>query len=129
MQRQRGFSLLEVMIAATVLSIGFSSLSLLSLHSLNTTGAAQDQTQAALLASEMAGIISISPDYSAWQAGWAQSLARTLPRGNGVVCRDSSAEDGGNADAACDDAGPTVVKVFWHSTAAAPGRYVLVANP
>ena len=47
---------------------------------------------------------------------WRQALADELPRGNGLVCRDSTPEDGHAADAACDGAGGLVVKIFWLET-------------
>jgi type IV pilus assembly protein PilV len=44
---------------------------------------------------------------------WQRELAAELPRGRGLVCRDSTPDDGHSADAACDGEGGMVVKVFW----------------
>lgn len=47
---------------------------------------------------------------------WSQRLAAALPNGRGIVCLDSTPNDGANVGAAdCDDAGITlyVVKIWW----------------
>ena len=53
----------------------------------------------------------------AWAAGnfaqWQLELEQNLARATGLVCRDSSPDDGGAIDPACDGAGRAVVKVFW----------------
>lgn len=49
---------------------------------------------------------------------WNQELAARLPAGSGVVCLDSSPNDGLPGATACDGVGPTVaVKVWWNEKA------------
>jgi type IV pilus assembly protein PilV len=47
---------------------------------------------------------------------WRRELAAELPNGSGLVCRDSTPDDGYAADHACDGNGGLVVKVFWQET-------------
>ena len=101
MRYQGGFSLLEVMIAATVLSIGFSGLSLLSLQGIAATMAARQQSEAVLLASELDTLMRLAPGgFEQWQGEWRQRVAAALPQGTAVVCRDITPDDG---DAAAPD--------------------------
>ena len=45
---------------------------------------------------------------------WSGTLGRELPTGTGVVCLDSTPDDGSAADPACSGAGGMLaVKVFW----------------
>ena len=47
-------------------------------------------------------------------AEWRTQVAAALPAGSGVVCLDSTPDDGDSADAQCDNLGTTlVVKIFW----------------
>jgi type IV pilus assembly protein PilV len=75
--------------------------------------------------------------------GWYQRLQSTLPRGEGVVCRDSTPDDGvptwsGAGGYGCDNlaASPWVVKVFWDQRQPDPsngnatyGRFALTVVP
>lgn len=127
---QQGFSLLEVLVAATVLSVGFSGLASLAVQSLSAAGQAQAQSAAALLAGEMHAQIRLAPlSYPQWLADWQQRSATALPGGNGVVCLDATPNDGTAASSACSGNGPLVVKLFWHSAGDSAGRHVLVVNP
>jgi Tfp pilus assembly protein PilV len=59
-----------------------------------------------------------SEEMAAWQLGvWRDQLARQLPGGSGLVCRDRSADDGNSDDPSCDGAGGDVIKIFWHPEA------------
>ena len=71
-------------------------------------------------------------------ADWRLHIARALPSGTGVVCRDATPDDGtGAAAAACSGAGtdPLVVKVFWleqlrqGSAAVTPRRVAMMVRP
>lgn len=45
---------------------------------------------------------------------WNQAIGRELPSARGVVCLDSTPDDGNSAAAACDGVGSTyAVKIFW----------------
>jgi type IV pilus assembly protein PilV len=50
-------------------------------------------------------------------ASWRTRLEVDLPRGNGLLCRDSTPDDGDGDDPACDGYGGPVVKVFWEAPA------------
>jgi type IV pilus assembly protein PilV len=71
-------------------------------------------------------------------ADWRLYVARALPNGTGIVCRDATPDDGTDAAAAaCSGAGtdPLVVKVFWMerlrqgSVAATPRRVAMMVRP
>ena len=71
-------------------------------------------------------------------ADWRLHVARALPTGTAVVCRDATPEDGASvAAAACSGgaADPLVVKVFWlerlrqGAAAATPRRVALMVRP
>lgn len=138
-----GFSLIEVTVAAAIFSMGLASLSLLLLTAVMGTAEAGHQTVASTKASSLAEMIALNSDASGHyvnpapflepaclvgmactgeqmavdeMGAWRQELADELPKGNGLVCRDSTPEDGHAADAACDGAGGLVVKVFWLET-------------
>ncbi len=134
-----GFSLIEVMIAAGIFSTGLGGLSLLLLTAVMGTAEASHQTIASTQASSLAEMIAMNPaasghyinplpgarpcmvgdscsseqlasaDFNHWQG----KLASELPGGRGLVCRDSTPDDGHSANPACDGAGNLVVKVFW----------------
>ncbi len=136
---ESGFSMIEVMIAAGIFSTGLGGLSLLLLTAVMGTAEASHQTIASTRASSLAEMIAMNPaasghyinpvsgvgpcmvgdncssaqlasaDFNHWQA----ELARELPGGNGLVCRDSTPDEGYSANPACDGAGSLVVKVFW----------------
>jgi len=137
---ESGFSLIEVTVAAAIFSMGLAGLSLLLLTAVMGTAEAGHQTVASTKASSLAELIAMNSDAtghyinplppadyfcvdgdtcsgeqlaSAELGAWQQELADELPRGHGLVCRDSTPDDGHSADAACDGEGNLVVKVFW----------------
>jgi type IV pilus assembly protein PilV len=136
---ESGFSLIEVIIAAAIFSTGLGGLSLLLLTAVMGTAEASHQTIASTRASSLADMIAmnsaasghyinplpgaepctVGDDCSSEQLAfadidhWLEELARELPRGSGLVCRDSTPDDGHSADPACDGTGNLVVKVFW----------------
>ena len=137
---QNGFSLVEVLVAAVVFSFGVGGLSLMLMTSVHGTIEARNQTTARVHASELAELILMNPSALghyisppegpgedcmapegcsdlAWASGnllrWQQALESNLARSTGLVCLDSSPDDGSAEHPACDGAGRTVVKVFW----------------
>ena len=46
-------------------------------------------------------------------AAWQRQLSREVPGSYGLVCRDSTPDDGSASDPACDGNGALVIKVFW----------------
>ncbi len=137
-----GFSLIEVIIAAAIFSTGLGGLSLLLLTAVMGTVEAGHQTIASNRASSLAEMIAMNsaasghyinplPQVEPCMVGddcsgellasadldhWLGELARELPRGSGLVCRDSTPDDGHSADPACDGRGNLIVKVFWVET-------------
>jgi len=154
---QIGFTLIEVLIAVVVLSIGLLGLAGLQTTGLHSNHSANLRTQATLLAYDMtdrmrtngAGAGSAGGSYNnptptdrscAWDGSaptactpqqmaehdaweWNAAIVQALPQGVGVVCLDSTPEDGGDADSngavdsteyACDNSGSlSVVKLWW----------------
>lgn len=136
---ESGFSLIEVTIAAAIFSMGLGGLSLLLLTAVMGTAEAGHQTMATNKASSLAQQIVLNSDSlghymyplpaaescldelacsseqmaSSQVAAWQRELADELPRGSGLVCRDSTPDDGHSVDGRCDGAGGLVVKVFW----------------
>jgi len=139
---ESGFSLIEVIIAAAIFSTGLGGLSLLLLTAVMGTAEASHQTIASTRASSLAEMIAmnsaasghyinplpgaepcmVGDDCSSEQMAsadldhWLGELARELPGGSGLVCRDSTPDDGHSANPACDGTGNLVVKVFWMET-------------
>jgi type IV pilus assembly protein PilV len=68
-------------------------------------------------------------------ADWAAQIAAILPTGSGVVCRDSTPNDGVVGAPACDAAGNAfAIKIFWteksdNQTNALPLRFSLAVRP
>jgi type IV pilus assembly protein PilV len=138
--RQRGFSLVEVMVAAVVFSMGLGGLSLMLMTAVHGTIEARNQTEAAMHASSLAELILLNPASTGhyinpppltetacaeppscsganWAArnlaSWQEQLQQSLAGATGLVCLDSSPNDGNATAPACDGIGRAVVKVFW----------------
>ncbi len=136
----RGFSMIEVMVATAVFSLGLGGLSLMMQTAVHGTIEARNQTAAHLHASSLAELIALNPSSlghymnpgstisgyctgpeacsgQEWAAAnlavWQSRLEQNLADATAVVCRDSSADDGSPDNAACDGSGPAVVKVLW----------------
>jgi len=140
---QTGFSLIELSIATAIFSMGLGSLSMMMLVAIHGTVEARHQTVATIQASSMAEMIVMNSDAlghyinppgseiaaceedfcqgEAMAAGnmhfWQSQLHSELPGGEGLVCRDSTPDDGNSSDSSCDGNGAVVVKVFWEESA------------
>ena len=125
---QRGFSLIELSVATAIFSMGLGSLSLMMLAAIQGTVEARHQTLATSQVEAMAEMIAMSSDafgHSVFpdqgiqaeaMADWRSYLGEELPGGDGLVCRDSTPDDGDRTDPSCDGNGPLVIKVFWQET-------------
>lgn len=152
---QAGFSLIELSVATAVYSMGLGGLALMMLLAVRGTTGARLDTIAAIDAAALAETIAMTSDASGHylsmngEAGdcgssaacspeqivgveltnWRRRLAEDLPRGTGLVCRDSTPQDGDASAPACDGTGGRVIKVFWElpaegGDAPASGRHV-----
>ena len=138
--REAGFSLIELTVATAIYSMGLGSLSLMMMLAVQGTTDAGYEAVATGQAASLAELILMNPaavghyiddvggaarnceggivctpeEMAAWHLqAWRDDLASLLPGGSGLVCLDSSPEDGEPDDAACDNAGGPVIKVLW----------------
>jgi type IV pilus assembly protein PilV len=141
--QQSGVSLVEVLVAMLILSIGLLGMVGLQTTSLRNTQNAYLRTQATLAAEGMVERMRANPQgagggsYTATSgtltaacltvtgcsanamalhdlADWQADLALALPSGDGRVCVDSTPDDGTVAAPACDGGGDLLaVKVWW----------------
>ena len=138
--RQLGFSLIELSIASAIFSMGLAGVSLMLLTAIMGTAEAGHQTIAANSAGSLAELIALNTDAAphfinpelpenstcigttvcsetvmaaSEVVNWQRELAAELPNGSGLVCRDSTPDDGHGLNHACDGNGGLVVKVFW----------------
>ena len=140
--QQRGLTLVEIMVALVVLSIGLAGMAGLTLFNVTGTASAQTYSQATVLADQMAD--SIRANMAAYESSqfisdpsissvdctsaknctavqlaqydvtkWKAMVAMALPAGQGFVCTDSSPDDGQPGLLACDGLGNNVIKLFW----------------
>ena len=140
-RRNRGFSLLELTVAMALFSMGMGGFSLILLAAAQGTSEARHETAATLHAEAVAEMILLNSDAvghyvnpvapppgdclgaaancgpdaiaAAYLDAWGKGIGADLPKGAGLVCRDSHPNDGTAALPACDGGGGTVVKVFW----------------
>lgn len=134
-----GFTLIEVMVAAAIFSLGLAGLSLMLMLAVHGTAEARNRTTAVAQAASLAELILLNPaavgHYMApapattdcigdvpcsgaeWATGnfarWQYDLQQNLTHAEGLVCRDATPHDGTPDAPACDGAGQPVVKVFW----------------
>lgn len=158
MNRQAGFTLLEVLIAVLIFSFAMLGIAGLQLTSIKVTQSSSFQAIAAERAYEMAdriranknaamtdytnalastsgptagnGCSSLYPKSAGGTASactatqlatddafvWQQTNQLLLPGGGGVVCNDSTPDDGTAATPACTAGAtdPLVIKIFWN---------------
>jgi type IV pilus modification protein PilV len=135
-----GFSLLEVLIASTVFSMGLAGFSVLLLTSIIGSTEARRQSRASMAAASLSEQIRLNPialdryldppEYISkmctgvdqctpeQQADydfrfWQLELADAIQNARGLVCRDETPQDGVEGNSRCDGIGPLVIKVFW----------------
>ena len=146
-----GFSLVELTIATALFSLGMGSLSLLYLLSVQGMLEARLQTMAVTQAASLSEMVMMAPNArerfiqpgigsgidcgypefctptqiaDSFMESWQKDLESVLPNGGGIVCRDSTPDDGSAGDFACDGTGDVVVKVAWEELAAKSGEPV-----
>jgi type IV pilus assembly protein PilV len=144
---QSGFSLVELTVATAIFSLGLSGVSMMLLTAVQGTTDSRYQTVATAQASSLAEMILMNSDAvghyvhsspvnfqachfddtcspedmaAAIMSDWRTQLGRELPGGEGLVCRDSTPDDGDSANASCDGGGEPVVKVFWEESRTGP---------
>jgi type IV pilus modification protein PilV len=135
-----GFSLLEVLIAATIFSFGLAGFAALLLASIAGSTQAHREGTASMAAASLSEQIRLNPvsldrfinppdqisricagnnQCTPWQQAdydfrlWQLELADRIQNAKGLVCRDGTPEDGAEGDSHCDDTGPLVIKIFW----------------
>ena len=143
-RRAAGYALLEALIAVIVAAVGFIGAARMQTFGMQLSSSAQWRQKAQLLGYQMTDRIranQLGADANAYdnlttggancllattgcatpaQAAvadyqeWAADVAAQLPQGRGVVCKDSTPEDGTAAAPACDGLGRVLaVKVWW----------------
>ena len=138
--RSSGFSLLEVLIASTVFSLGLAGFAALLLASIIGSTQARREGIASMAAASLAEQIRLNPvslerylnppeSITRICAGndqctpdqqadydfrlWQLELADRIQNARGLVCRDETPADGVEGNSHCDGAGPLVIKIFW----------------
>lgn len=135
-----GFSLLEVLVACTVFSLGLAGFAAMLLTSIIGSTHAHREGLAAMAAASLSEQIRLNPaalnryldppehisrictgeslctpeqqaDYDLKL--WQLELADSIPNARGLVCRDETPEDGVEGNSHCDGTGPLVIKIFW----------------
>jgi type IV pilus modification protein PilV len=143
-----GFSLLEVLIAATVFSLGLAGFAALLLNSMIGSAQARTEGIAATAAASLAEQIRLNPaalsrylsppdnlsiicngqnpctpeqqaDYDF--RTWQLDLADRIQNARGLVCHDATPADGVEGNGHCDGSGPLVIKIFWQGQNGAAG--------
>lgn len=150
-----GFTLLEVLVTLLVLSIGLLGLAGLQTTGLRSNQSAAQRTAATQLAADIIDRIRANPLAKNQYAGnaasgddclglactpeqmagydlaqWTVALSVQLPDGQGIVCQDSSPNDGTPGNPACHAGGNAfAVKIWWDDNRTGdPGKYQLFAT-
>ncbi len=143
---QQGFSLIEILVALTIVSVGLLGLVGFQIHTQKISSNAYYHTQAVIITHDMAERIRANPianhqqQYHLKQAvqntnchkqvgctpqnmakndlfEWYETIKQGLPKGSGVVCIDSTPVDGTPNASACDNQGTQyAVKLWWHDS-------------
>ena len=135
-----GFSLVEVLIAGTVFSLGLAGFAALLMSSMIGSSQARREGIVAMAAANLAEQVRLNPaaidnylhppEYvtkicsgetlcsPARQADydfklWQLELADRIHHARGLVCRDRTPDDGADGNEQCDGSGPLVIKIFW----------------
>ena len=136
-----GFSLIEVLVASTVFSLGLAGFTALLLSSIIGSAEARREGIAAVAAASLAEQIRLNPtaldryinppEYVSricsgnnscspkHQADydfrlWQLELSDSIKNARGLVCRDETPQDGIEGNSQCDGTGPLVIKIFWN---------------
>ncbi|MCY4182037.1 MAG: prepilin-type N-terminal cleavage/methylation domain-containing protein [Gammaproteobacteria bacterium] len=110
-----GATLIEVLVALAVLSVGLAGLSATQLRTLEHLRVVVQESRAALFAADMAEQLegAGAPGQAALER-WRAEIAASLPQGSGVVCGDSTPFDGSAQAPACDGGGGFMaIKLWW----------------
>lgn len=151
-----GYALLEALVAVIVTSVGFIAAARLQTLGLGFNNSALYRQKATLLGNQMAdrmranqaGVAAGAYDNPtpgsmaclatgctpselarADMAAWAADLAAQLPEGAGVVCFDSTPEDGEDDAPDCDGVGRLLAVKVWWSDTLGDTRFVTVVRP
>lgn len=135
-----GFSLIEVLVASLIFTLGLAGFSALLLSSMIGSTQARREGIASISASNLAEQIRLNPaaidnylhppEYiskicsgdthcsPAQQADydfrfWQLELADRIRHARGLVCRDATPDDGNVANEQCDGSGSLIIKIFW----------------
>ena len=138
--KDSGFSLIEVLVASTVFSLGLAGLAALLLVTISGSANARREGFAAAAAASLAEQIRLNPvavnsyldppenisiicmgggNCSPGQQAdydfrlWQVELADAIKSARGLVCHDATPMDGIAGDDHCDGAGSLVIKIFW----------------
>ena len=155
---QGGYVLLEALIAVVIAAVGFIGAARLQTFGLALNNSAQARQKATLLGYQMADRIRanqagvtvhaydnpVAGDSSclalptgctpvqlaaADMTEWQTEIAAQLPAGTGVVCIDSTPDDGTSAAPQCDGVGSVIaVKLWWVDKVGTP-RFVVSVRP
>lgn len=155
---QAGYVLLEALVAVVIASVGFIGAARMQTLGLAMNNSAQVRQKATLLGYQMADRIRANQAgvsvhaYDRPSAGptdcfsnssgctplqlagadvseWQSEIATQLPAGLGVVCLDSTPDDGDAATPLCDGIGNVIaVKVWWTDKIGTP-RFVVSFRP
>lgn len=145
---QNGFTLVELSVATAIFSMGLGSFSLLLLLAVQGTTESRYHSMAVSQSASLSELVMMNSDalghyvnpapeadldcsldssctpeqMAASSLGdWQSRLSRKLPGGQGLVCLDSSPDDGDVSDPACDGGGNPVIKIFWEKPASGSG--------
>jgi type IV pilus assembly protein PilV len=155
---QGGYVLLEALVAVLVAAVGFVGAARMQTMGLSMNNSAQVRQKATLLGYQMADRIRANQvgvtahAYDRPSAGdvsclvaptgctptqlaaadigeWQGEIAAQLPTGTGVVCLDSTPDDGDAATPMCDGVGNVIaVKLWWVDKVGSP-RFVVSVRP
>jgi type IV pilus assembly protein PilV len=155
---QKGSGLIESLVAIFVVSIGFIGFATLQIGGLAASNDSLLRSKAVYLSYQMAdrvranlpgvqagsyndfeGSVSspgcIATDCTAAQMAqndyyeWSSEVAALLPSGTGVICLDSTPDDGTPGDAACDGGGSVLSIKLWWSEKGTQHRFVTTLRP
>lgn len=158
-RKQTGFTLIEVLVAVVVLSVGLIGIAGMQTKSLQFNRSAYFHTQATVLTHDMIERMRANPQGLLHEAAynnpdatenkncftltgctvtemakndtfeWRQDIINRLPNGRGVVCIDSTPNDGVPSAKACDNTGSQyVVKIWWTNKVNSTQRVVTTVS-